>query len=46
MIIIMSILPVFLTGDPLNGILTISGFLIAAMIGRKIQLRKMKQKVN
>lgn len=40
------ILPVFLTGDPLNGIGTITGFLVFAMIGRKIQLRKMKQKVN
>ena len=44
MIIILSILPIFLTGDPLNGIGTITGFLVFAMIGRKIKLRKMKQK--
>ena len=43
---VLGILPVFLTGDPLNGIGTISGFFIFAMIGRKLQLRKMKQKAN
>jgi hypothetical protein len=42
----LSILPAFLTGDPLNGIGTIAGFFICAMIGRKIKLRQMKQKAN
>ena len=46
MIIVLGILTIFLTGDPTNGIGTISGFFIFAMIGRKIQLRKMKQRAN
>ena len=43
---VLSIFPVFMTGDPINGIGTISGFLICAMIGRKLQLRKMNRKAN
>ena len=43
---VLGILPVFLTGDPLNGIGTITGFLVCAMIGRALKLRQMKQKAN
>ncbi len=36
--------PVWLTGDPLVGILTTVGFFIFLIIGRAVKLRLMKRK--
>jgi len=37
-------IPVWLAGDPLIGILTTVGFFTFLIIGRAIKIRKMKQK--
>jgi hypothetical protein len=38
------VIPVWLAGDPLVGILTTIGFFTFIIIGRAFKLRKMKQK--
>jgi len=37
-------IPVWLAGDPLVGILTTVGFFMFLMIGRKVQLRKIRMR--
>ena len=39
-------LPVWLAGDPLNGILTIIGFFTFIIVGRALRLRQLKHKNN
>jgi hypothetical protein len=42
----MGMLPVWLAGDPVNGIGTAAGFLIFLIIGRSLRLRQLKNRKN
>ena len=39
-------IPVWLAGDPLNGILLVIGFCIFIIVGRALKLRQLKHKSN